>query len=209
MSNFAALPSRQVTFSRPANVAQQPFQQIQQQQAVNSGLALPYSNSYLPGPSSQNNLALPVSSATSYQTQQQIQHQQPSSLYPQTQASSQNLSAASSQTAVASQPAPLAGPSTPGPSAVPATPAPLTLEQQHITAVEGIVPTLQNIVATVNLDCRLDLKTIALHARNAEYNPKVCSLSSDLCECRTSIRIPLYSVSPRLSCVSVIRRQPL
>lgn len=36
----------------------------------------------------------------------------------------------------------------------------------------GIVPVLQNIVATVNLDCRLDLKTIALHARNAEYNPK-------------------------------------
>jgi len=67
-----------------------------------------------------------------------------------------------------------AGPSTP-PAQVPATPAPLTLEQQHITAVEGIVPTLQNIVATVNLDCRLDLKTIALHARNAEYNPKVGS----------------------------------
>jgi len=38
--------------------------------------------------------------------------------------------------------------------------------------VSGIVPVLQNIVATVNLDCRLDLKTIALHARNAEYNPK-------------------------------------
>ncbi|KAJ9084393.1 TATA-binding protein (TBP) [Entomophthora muscae] len=36
----------------------------------------------------------------------------------------------------------------------------------------GMLPTLQNIVATVNLDCRLDLKTIALHARNAEYNPK-------------------------------------
>jgi TATA-box binding protein (TBP) (component of TFIID and TFIIIB) len=33
----------------------------------------------------------------------------------------------------------------------------------------------RNIVATVNLDCRLDLKTIALHARNAEYNPKVPS----------------------------------
>lgn len=32
---------------------------------------------------------------------------------------------------------------------------------------------LRNIVATVNLDVRLDLKTIALHARNAEYNPKV------------------------------------
>ncbi len=71
----------------------------------------------------------------------------------------------------------LAGPSTPAASAIPSTPAPLTLEQQHITAVEGIVPTLQNIVATVNLDCRLDLKTIALHARNAEYNPKVCTFS--------------------------------
>jgi len=41
-----------------------------------------------------------------------------------------------------------------------------------VAGVSGIVPTLQNIVATVNLDCRLDLKTIALHARNAEYNPK-------------------------------------
>lgn len=37
----------------------------------------------------------------------------------------------------------------------------------------GIIPVIQNIVATVNLECRLDLKTIALHARNAEYNPKV------------------------------------
>ncbi|MED6199057.1 TATA-binding protein, partial [Stylosanthes scabra] len=36
----------------------------------------------------------------------------------------------------------------------------------------GIVPTLQNIVSTVNLDCKLDLKTIALQARNAKYNPK-------------------------------------
>ncbi|SGY62046.1 BQ5605_C007g04645 [Microbotryum silenes-dioicae] len=41
-----------------------------------------------------------------------------------------------------------------------------------IPGVHGIVPTLQNIVSTVNLDCRLDLKTIALHARNAEYSPK-------------------------------------
>lgn len=37
----------------------------------------------------------------------------------------------------------------------------------------GIIPTLQNVVATVNMGCKLDLKTIALHARNAEYNPKV------------------------------------
>lgn len=36
----------------------------------------------------------------------------------------------------------------------------------------GIVPQLQNIVSTVNLGVKLDLKKIALHARNAEYNPK-------------------------------------
>jgi len=36
----------------------------------------------------------------------------------------------------------------------------------------GIVPILQNIVSTVNLGCRLDLKQIAMKARNAEYNPK-------------------------------------
>src|SRR6266436_9442598 len=53
------------------------------------------------------------------------------------------------------------GPSTPS-AQVPATPASLTLEQQHITAIEGIVPTLQNIVATVKLTCHMDLKTRAL-----------------------------------------------
>ncbi|KAK1392597.1 TATA-box-binding protein [Heracleum sosnowskyi] len=36
----------------------------------------------------------------------------------------------------------------------------------------GIVPTIQNIVSTVNLDCHFDLKHIALSARNAEYNPR-------------------------------------
>lgn len=51
------------------------------------------------------------------------------------------------------------GPSTPGPM----TPA---------SADPGILPQLQNIVSTVNLNCKLDLKKIALHARNAEYNPK-------------------------------------
>jgi len=33
-------------------------------------------------------------------------------------------------------------------------------------------PKLQNIVSTVNLKCKLDLREIALKARNAEYNPK-------------------------------------
>ncbi|KAJ7491232.1 TBP-domain-containing protein [Mycena latifolia] len=140
-----ALPARQVTFGR-SNA----YQQQQQQHA----LALPSGNPYQPP----NGLALPGPSPLAnnpYQQQQQQQQQQlqpPKSLSPPPQA-----------------PNAVAGPSTPP---VPSTPIPLTLEQQHITAVEGIVPTLQNIVATVNLDCRLDLKTIALHARNAEYNPK-------------------------------------
>lgn len=30
----------------------------------------------------------------------------------------------------------------------------------------------QNVVATCGLGCELDLKRIAQHARNAEYNPK-------------------------------------
>ncbi|KAJ6500606.1 TBP-domain-containing protein [Mycena sanguinolenta] len=137
-----ALPARQVTFGRPSA--------YQQQQHGLGG------NPYQP-----NGLALPGPSplGNPYQQQQQLQQQQQQPL-----------------PAKAPSPPPVsnavAGPSTPPAAAVPSTPVPLTLEQQHITAVEGIVPTLQNIVATVNLDCRLDLKTIALHARNAEYNPK-------------------------------------
>ncbi|KIW08403.1 TATA-box-binding protein, variant [Verruconis gallopava] len=52
----------------------------------------------------------------------------------------------------------------------PATPA--ATPGQPGSTTSGVVPKLQNLVATVNLSCRLDLKTIALHARNAEYNPK-------------------------------------
>lgn len=37
---------------------------------------------------------------------------------------------------------------------------------------EELIPKLQNIVSTVNLKCKLDLKSIAMQARNAEYNPK-------------------------------------
>jgi hypothetical protein len=46
-------------------------------------------------------------------------------------------------------------------------------EVDRVKHPSGIVPVLQNVVATVNLGCKLDLKEIALHARNAEYNPKV------------------------------------
>uniref|UniRef100_A0A1B6D291 TATA-box-binding protein n=1 Tax=Clastoptera arizonana TaxID=38151 RepID=A0A1B6D291_9HEMI len=57
------------------------------------------------------------------------------------------------------------------PSLGPATPGPMT-PMTPSSADPGIVPQLQNIVSTVNLGCKLDLKKIALHARNAEYNPK-------------------------------------
>ncbi|KFP73569.1 TATA box-binding protein-like 2, partial [Acanthisitta chloris] len=55
---------------------------------------------------------------------------------------------------------------TPLTSMIPMTPVTSASESS------GIVPQLQNIVSTVNLACKLDLKNIALHARNAEYNPK-------------------------------------
>jgi transcription initiation factor TFIID TATA-box-binding protein len=150
-----ALPARQITFGR-TNTQQQPYQYQQQ------GLALPGGGTFQQ-PQPANSLSLPGPSPLSN-----------SFVQP------QGLKAPSPPNASLAPPAApavannaVAGPSTPPASQTPATPAALTLEQQHITAVEGIVPTLQNIVATVNLDCRLDLKTIALHARNAEYNPKV------------------------------------
>ena len=53
----------------------------------------------------------------------------------------------------------------------------LALEQQCITTIKGIIPTLQNIVTCVNSDCHLDLKTIVLHTHNAEYNPRLVSMT--------------------------------
>jgi len=53
-----------------------------------------------------------------------------------------------------------------------------TAEEQAAEVVDrakhpsGIVPVLQNVVATVTLGVKLDLKNIALKARNAEFNPK-------------------------------------
>lgn len=52
----------------------------------------------------------------------------------------------------------------------------VTISTARISHPDGMVyflPFFRNIVSTVNLGCKLDLKTIALRARNAEYNPKV------------------------------------
>lgn len=65
-------------------------------------------------------------------------------------------------------------------AAGPSGPSSAQSEQSLVVAAtaeaSGIVPQLQNIVATVNLGVKLDLKSVALHARNAEYNPKVLSM---------------------------------
>merc|ERR1711962_58649 len=67
--------------------------------------------------------------------------------------------------------APVASPAPPSP--MPPTPMNQLSASTSAPSMEpGIVPQLQNIVSTVNLACPLDLKKIALHARNAEYNPK-------------------------------------
>jgi len=65
------------------------------------------------------------------------------------------------------------------PVASPAPPSPhhqahsLLAPSSHASqATSEILPQLQNIVSTVNMGVKLDLKKIALHARNAEYNPK-------------------------------------
>jgi len=36
----------------------------------------------------------------------------------------------------------------------------------------GVIPVIQNIVATFDVKCELDLREIAMKARNAEFNPK-------------------------------------
>ncbi|KAL6199934.1 hypothetical protein ACLB2K_029716 [Fragaria x ananassa] len=45
------------------------------------------------------------------------------------------------------------------------------METQQPSASE-IVPTIQNVISTVNLGCKLDLHQITVKAQNAEYNPK-------------------------------------
>ncbi|CAF4067447.1 unnamed protein product [Rotaria sp. Silwood1] len=53
---------------------------------------------------------------------------------------------------------------------------PITVSMTPVTPrntdVLDLKPSLQNIVATANLGCELDLKRITSQARNAEYNPK-------------------------------------
>lgn len=100
--------------------------------------------------------------------QQQMHHQnfipysQPSAINQQQDNSNQQQSEGPSTSRL---------PQTPlGPSSVRSDLAPNTPRSVQDFGVGP--PQLQNIVSTVNLNCKLELKKIALHARNAEYNPK-------------------------------------
>lgn len=64
----------------------------------------------------------------------------------------------------------------PSSSAVPrpsthVVPHSLITPQTPVTGDPGLVPTLQNVVSTVNLACPLDLMKINFRTRNSEYNP--------------------------------------
>uniref|UniRef100_A0A914Z3C0 TATA-box-binding protein n=1 Tax=Panagrolaimus superbus TaxID=310955 RepID=A0A914Z3C0_9BILA len=49
---------------------------------------------------------------------------------------------------------------------------PMYIPQAISSTYEKPTPIIQNIVSTCNVGTQLDLKKIAMHARNAEYNPK-------------------------------------
>lgn len=46
------------------------------------------------------------------------------------------------------------------------------MDAQNYSNSNGIRPVIQNVVATMNVNVPLELKDIAMRARNAEYNPK-------------------------------------
>lgn len=110
----------------------------------------------------------------------------------------------------------------PGPGDTGATPNPSTavvatgdqagpsMEIDRTKHPSGIVPVLQNLVATVNMGCQLELKTIALSARNAEYNPKVHfwkPMIHSLCiACQYMSTRVCNSVLRRSSCASATPR---
>ncbi|KFP07472.1 TATA-box-binding protein [Calypte anna] len=132
---------------------------------------MPYGTGLTPQPVQSTN-SLSILEEQQRQQQQQQQQQQQAAQQSTSQQATQGTSGQTpqlfhSQTLTT---APLPGttplyssPMTPMTPITPATPA---------SESSGIVPQLQNIVSTVNLGCKLDLKTIALRARNAEYNPK-------------------------------------
>ncbi|XP_061034682.1 TATA-box-binding protein-like [Eubalaena glacialis] len=120
----------------------------------------------------QNTNSLSILEEQQRQQQQQQQQQQAAVAAVQQSTSQQATQGASGQTPQLFHSQSLT--TAPLPGTTPLYPSPMTPITPATPASEssGIVPQLQNIVSTVNLGCKLDLKTIALHAGNAEYSPK-------------------------------------
>ncbi|KAK2854182.1 hypothetical protein Q5P01_006843 [Channa striata] len=136
---------------------------------------MPYGSGLTPQPV-QNTNSLSILEEQQRQQQQQQQQQQAQ----QAQQANTGLPGTSGQTPQLFQSQTVVGSTTtalPGntplyPANTPLTPMTPITPATPASESSGIVPQLQNIVSTVNLGCKLDLKTIALRARNAEYNPK-------------------------------------
>lgn len=148
-------PSFGINLGTPLSSAQpDPFEEqhlaLLQRQMIPSPLP-PLQQPETPQPQTRNASVILSSSSAGGQTPQSL-------MQPQTPLSSGAIHQPATPKDTSSQ-----YPATPGPPMTPITPS---------SADPGIVPQLQNIVSTVNLGCKLDLKKIALQARNAEYNPK-------------------------------------
>ncbi|XP_021050061.1 TATA box-binding protein-like protein 2 isoform X1 [Mus pahari] len=63
-------------------------------------------------------------------------------------------------------------PETPNSNALPVALISSMTPMKPVPECSGIVLQLQNVVSTANLACKLDLRKIALNAKNTEYNPK-------------------------------------
>ncbi|XP_059960239.1 TATA-box-binding protein-like [Mesoplodon densirostris] len=136
---------------------------------------MPYGTGLTPQPIQSTNSLSILEEQQRQQRQQQQQQQQAAVAAVQQSTSQQATQGASSQTPQLFHSQTLT--TAPLPGTTPLYPSPMTPMTPITPAMpgsesSGIVPQLQNIVSTVNLGCKLDLKTIALRARNAEYNPK-------------------------------------
>ncbi|GFG36280.1 hypothetical protein Cfor_00812 [Coptotermes formosanus] len=76
----------------------------------------------------------------------------------------------SPQHTVTSMPPPSSS-AVPRPASTHVAPHSLITPLTPVTGDPGLVPTLQNVVSTVNLACPLDLMKINFRTRNSEYNP--------------------------------------
>lgn len=54
------------------------------------------------------------------------------------------------------------------------------MKKAFLTSLLRITPVIQNVVTTVDFNVVLDLRKVALKAKNTEYNPKVFKIHSEI-----------------------------